>query len=136
MSNSTALSALAAEFRRMVEPLPVKAYYKSFHTQPQHDGSPHIEEVNGKFEFVVTERGTEFERIKDLSTNDVLYMLMESITMLMATQYELENRKEGIDGRSVWFPYQEKLMAEFNPKWADRLSAEHAKALKEHPLRS
>ena len=136
MSNITSLPGLAAEFRRMVGPLPVGAYYKAFHTQPQHDGSPHIEEVSGKFEFVVTERGTEFERIRGLSADEVLYMLMEGVTMRIATQYELENRKEGIDGRSIWFPYQEMLMAEFNPQWAAKLVAEHAKILEKHPYSS
>lgn len=120
----------------MVAKLDVHAYVKSFHTQPQHDGSPHIELRNDKFEFVVTEKGSEFERIKGLSADDVLYLLMEGVTMQMATQYELNNRREGTDGRSIWFPYQEKLMSDFYPRWGERLAAQHARVLEEHPYRS
>jgi hypothetical protein len=136
MSDASPLLALAKEFRALVASLPVPGYYKAFHTQPQHDGSPHIELVMGKFEYVVTERGSEFERVTGLSGDDVLYMLMESVTMHMATQYELKNRRAGIDGRSVWFPYQEELMRQLKPEWGARLSEYHAKVLEKHPFSS
>ena len=136
MNTLNSRTALADEFHRLVAKLDVHDYFKSFHTQPQHDGSPHIEMRNDKFEFVVTERGCELERIKDLSADDVLYLLMESATRHMALQYELEVRREGTDGRSVWFPYQEKLMSDFNPLWGARLAARHARILQEHPYGS
>lgn len=134
MERTKSLSSLAKEFRRMVRDLDVHASYKSFHTTPQHDGSPHIEAHEGKFHYVVTERGTEFERIEGLSADDVLYLLFESVTFEMATRYELRNRKEGVDGRSVWFPYQEDLMAKLSPPWGEKLKAEHEAILKEHPF--
>jgi hypothetical protein len=130
----TTLSALAAEFKKLSSGLDVEDYYKTFHTTPQHDGSPHIELGDGGFEFVVTERGTEFERIKGLSADDILYLLLEGATMEMATEYELKNRKPGIDGRSVWFPYQEQLMASLKPAWGERLALEHKKVLNKHPI--
>jgi hypothetical protein len=129
------LSSLADEFQRLVNPLDVDSGFKSFRTMPQHDGSPHVECVNGKFHFVVTERGTEFERIRDLSASDVLYLLFDGVTQHMATTYELQNRKQGIDGRSVWFPYQEDLMRKLSPIWGERLKAEHERILVEHPFR-
>ena len=135
MNGTVSLVSLANEFRRLVAPLNVESYYKSFHTSPTHDGSPHIEFVDGKFHFVVTERGTEFERITNLSTDDVLYLLFDGITQHMATTYELQNRKQGIDGRSVWFPYQEDLMRKLNPEWGEKLKAKHERILLEHPFR-
>lgn len=54
MNDTADLTTLAKQFRRMVASLPVHDDYKKFHTQPQHDGSPHIEEDDGKFTFVVT----------------------------------------------------------------------------------
>lgn len=129
------LSGLAAEFRSMAEQLDVAAYYKVFHTSPQHDGAPHVEMRSGKFEFVVTERGSELERISGLDNDEVLYLLFEGITFIMATSYELRNRKPTGDGRAVWFPYQEKLMEGLRPSWGVRLKAEHERTLQSAPLR-
>jgi len=131
---TTTLSTLASEFKRLSSCLDVRDYFKSFHTTPQHDGSPHVELGNDGFEFVVTERGMELERIKGLSADDVLYLLLEGTTFEMATDFELKNRKPGIDGRSVWFPYQEQLMASLKPAWGERLALEHKKILEEHPI--
>lgn len=129
------LSSLAAEFRSMAERLDVEPYYKAFHTSPQHDGAPHVEMRSGKFEFVVTERGSELERISGLDNDEVLYLLFEGITSIMATSYELRNRKPTGDGRAVWFPYQEKLMAGLRPSWGVRLKAEHEQILQKSPFR-
>lgn len=128
------LPDLASKFHSLVERLDVEPYYKAFHTSPQHDGAPHIEIRSGKFEFVVTERGSELQRISDLHTDEVLYLLLEGITLRMATSYELRNRKPHGDGRAIWFPYQEELMAQFNPSWGDRLKAEHARILQKFPF--
>jgi hypothetical protein len=129
------LSSLAAEFRSMAEQLDVEPYYKAFHASAQHDGAPHVEMKSGKFEFVVTERGSELERISGLDNDKVLYLLFEGITSVMATSYELRNRKPTGDGRAVWFSYQEKLMAELRPSWELRLKAEHEQILQMSPLR-
>lgn len=128
------LSALAVEFRSMAEQLDVELYYKEFHTSPQQDGAPHIEIRSGKFEYVVTERGSELERISGLDNDEVLYLLFEGVTSIMATSYELRNRKPVGDGRSVWFPYQENLMAGLKPSWGVRLKEKHEKILKDYPL--
>ncbi len=132
--NDNSISSLANKFKSLVDGLDVEDYFKSFHTTPQHDGSPHIEMNEGKFHFVVTERGSELERIKDLTSDEVLYLLFDGITQHMATTYELKNRKEGIDGRSVWFPYQETLMSNLKPEWGQRLKADHQRILEKHPF--
>jgi hypothetical protein len=128
------LSRLATEFRSMAEQLDVEPYYKAFHTSSQHDGAPHVEMRSGKFEFVVAERGSELERISGLDDDGVLYLLFEGITAVMATLYELRNRKPTGDGRAVWFPYQEKLMAGLRPSWGVRLKAEHEQILRKSPF--
>ena len=118
----------------MVARLEVDPYYKAFHTSPQHDGAPHVEMKAGKFEFVVTERGSELQRISGLDTNEVLYLLFEGITLKMATSYELRNREPSGDGRAVWFPYQEELMARLKPYWGVKLKAEHEQILQTFPF--
>lgn len=128
------LSGLEAEFCSLAEQLGVEPYYKAFHTFPQHDGTPHVEMRSGKFEFVVTERGSELERISGLDNDEVLYLLLAGITSTMATSYESRNRKPTGDGRTVWMPYQERLMAELRPSWGLRLKAEHQQILQKFPF--
>lgn len=128
------LSGLAAEYRSMAEQLDVEPYYKAFHTSPQQDGTPHVEMKSEKFEFVVTERGSEFERISGLDNDEVLYLLFKGVTSPMAISYELRNRRPTGDGRDVWFAYQEKLMAGLKPSWGVRLKAEHEQILQKFPL--
>ena len=132
----TSLSTLGNRFRKMVRDLDVPDYFKTFHTTPQHDGSPHVETEGGTFYFVVTERGSEIERVRCSSADEVLYLLLRSITQYVATQYECEKRQEGIDGRTIWFPYQEKLMADLRPEWGERLKKEHRDTLARYPFRS
>ena len=136
MSDITSLADLAQKFHSMAADLNVESYYKAFHTTPQQEGSPHIELADGKFQFVVTERGLELERIVSLSADDVLYLLFNGITQHMATTYELQNRIPETDGRSVWFPYQEQLMENLNPSWGGKLREEHRHVLANHPLRT
>jgi hypothetical protein len=114
--------------------LDVEPYYKVFHTSRQDDGTPHVEMREGKFEFVVTERGSELERLSGLDSDAVLYQLFQGITFVMATAYELRNRKPSGDGRAVWFPYQEELMAGLRPSWGVRLKEEHRQILLSYPL--
>jgi hypothetical protein len=134
MDERATLESLAREFRRLVRNLDVEDYYKRFHTTPQHDGSAHIELKDDGFHYVVTERGSEFERIAGLDADDVLYRLLKGVTLHIATRYEIEHRREGVDGRSVWFPRQEALMGTLNPRWGERLRAEHEAILREHPF--
>lgn len=131
---NAALIKLKEEFSRLVASLDVENHYKSFYAVPTHDGSPHIELVDGRFHYVVTERGTEFERIEDLSADDVLYLLCEGVTHHMACAYELNNRIEGIDGRSVRFPHHERLMHELNPDWGKRTKEKHEAILAQYPF--
>lgn len=133
MNGITTLPALAQKFHALVAELDVEPYYKLFHTDAQHDGSPHIEVSKGGFQFVITERGLELKRIANLSADGALYLLLEGITSHMATTYELKNRVTGIDSRSVWFPYQEDLMGSITPSWGERLRKKHRSILEDHP---
>lgn len=134
MDERASLDSLAREFRRLVRDLDVEDYFKRFHTMAQHDGSAHIELRDDGFHYVVTERGSEFERIAGLDADGVLYRLLKGVTLRIATRYELKHRQEGVDGRSVWFPFQEALMGKLDPRWGERLRAEHEAILREHPF--
>ena len=135
MSKITTVEGIGRRFRELAADLDVHPYYKKFHTTPQHDGSPHIEKEGDQFCFVVTERGSELERIRTNDPDEILYMLLEGVTMVVATDYELKNRVEGTDGREVWFPYQEKLLYDLKPEWGARKRHEHQRILTAHPFR-
>lgn len=134
MKSITTVESLGRRFRELVAKLDVEPDYKTFHTTPQHDGSPHIEKEGDDFCFVVTERGSECKRVRATDPEQILYMLLDGVTLRVATTYELKNRVEGTDGREVWFPYQEQLLRELKPEWGERKREEHDKILKTHPL--
>ena len=134
MSTSTSVEDIGRKFREIVADLNIHPCYKIFHTSPQHDGSPHIEKEGDQFCFVVTERGSELERIRTSDPDEILYMLLNGVTQVIATDYELKNRVEGTDGREVWFPYQEQLLHDLKPEWGTRKRREHQKILITHPF--
>lgn len=134
MKNITTVESIGHKFLELVADIDVHPSYKAFHTTPQHDGSPHIEKEGDSFCFVVTERGQEFARIGTTDPDEILYLLLDGVTQVAATTYELKNRVEGIDGREVWFPYQEQLLGALKPEWGIRKKREHEKLLIQHPF--
>ena len=132
MESITTVEDIGRKFRELVAGLDVHPYYKTFHTTPQHDGSPHIEKEGDTFCYVITERGQEFKRIRTTDPDEILYMLLDGITQVVATTYELKHRVEGSDGREVWFPYQERLLGDLKPEWGLRKRREHEKILIRH----
>ena len=60
--------------------------------RPQHDGSPHVEIVNGLFDIVITERGTEYERISGLSLNEASRWFLHGMAFSHAHQADLMRR--------------------------------------------
>lgn len=138
MNNTYSLQELRKQYLELVKDLEmdsnVEQYYKNFFTTPQHDGSLHIEQYAAVFDVVRTERGIETLRISGLSSTDVLYHLCKKATWYIAVQYELKNRRDDVDSRFVWYPYQEELMEKLNPGWGERLKQYHQEVLKEHPF--
>ncbi len=105
------------------------------HTTPQHDGTPHVEVVGGKYHYVVTERGREFERRVTESEDEILYWLVSDLVFDLATKYELEHRVPGRDSRRLLFAKEIELMERVNPEWAERTRQKIRNILKEYPYR-
>jgi len=103
------------------------------HITPQHDGSPHIEVVGGKYHYVVTERGRELERRVTESEDKVLYWLVSDLVFDLATKYELEHRAPGRDPRRLLFAKEIELMERANPEWAERTRQRIRNILKKFP---
>lgn len=103
------------------------------HTAPQHDGSAHVELKDGKYNYVVTERGSEFERRRAENEDEVLYWLISDLVFDLASQYELKNRIPGQSYRRLLFSKKVELMEKLNPEWADRTRQDIQEILSEHP---
>ena len=134
MAETSTVEEIEKRFRLLASRIGIKDVRAGFNTTPQHDGSPHIEQVGDEFHFVVTERGSEFERLRTKDSNDILYWLFDGLTQGMATAYELKHRDETRDGREIWFPYQERLLADLKPEWGVRKQEAHMRILRDHPM--
>lgn len=117
---------------RFARIMPAKEPY-SFLTTARHDGSPHVEFANGTYYYVVTERGTEFERESFTDKDDLLYRLVADITFGMAVDHELRNRIGGQDFRRVMFGKRIELMERVGPEFGAKARQETAEILKENP---
>jgi hypothetical protein len=102
-------------------------------TQSTEDGSPHIE-VGDAYYFVVRERGLELGRKQTGDIDELLYWIMEGLTMQLSWDFELRHRREGEDSRRRAFEKEIELLGKLSPEWAERQRAEQAQILERHPF--
>ena len=101
---------------------------------PTHSGAPHVEIVGEEYHFVVTERGSEFERRKTKEPDELLYWFVSGDVSQLARDWELERRVEGKDSRRLWFEKEVELLRTLSPEWAKRKELYQNRVLKEHPF--
>jgi hypothetical protein len=105
----------------------------TFTKTPKGDATPNIEYNNGKFCYVISERGEELERIESENPYYIMYILFQYITFLIASDYELKHRIISQDSRRLLFKYQVDLLRNISEEWAkERLLAISA-ILEKHP---
>jgi hypothetical protein len=107
---------------------------RSFHTAAQHDGSAHVEVAGDAYYYVVTERGTEFERRRTRDSDELLYWLLSDIVFSLTSEYELRHRIAGQDFRRLLFQKQVELMGQLDPGWSERKAHEIQAILSTHPF--
>jgi hypothetical protein len=105
-----------------------------FATRPDWDGRPYVERRGDAYAYVVSERGVEHECRLTEDPDDILYWLVSSLTFSMATEYELNHRREGQDSRRIWIDKHLELLALADPRWAARKRLEYDQLLREHPF--
>lgn len=110
------------------------AYLFVVASSPTHTGAPHVEIVGNEYHFVVTERGSEFERQKTKDVDDILYWFVEGDVGDLARTWELKNRVGGQDSRRLWFKKEIEFLESVNLDWASRKQAEQETVLSEHPF--
>ncbi|MFX0023526.1 MAG: Imm63 family immunity protein [Candidatus Hermodarchaeota archaeon] len=96
-------------------------------------GTPHIEIDKKGYNYVVSERGKEFERRQTNDLDTLLYWIFKSIVFSMASDYELEHRKLNEDFRRQLFARRIELMEQLDSKFALWEKQDIEKTLKEHP---
>jgi len=106
---------------------------RSLRTSAQHDGSAHVEVRADSYHYVVTERGSEFERRRTTDPDELLFWLMSDVTFSLASEYELEHRVFGRDFRRLLFQKQIDLMGQLNADWSERKKQEIERVLAAYP---
>lgn len=99
---------------------------------PIGDATPFIEMKNGQFNFIISERGSEYERVAG-DSEEMLELIFEGITFTLAVEFELRNRVEYQDSRRLMFAKQIELLELLNPSWAARESENHQIVLLKRP---
>ena len=131
------LDALRQTFEQMCDRLEEGHAYRSwFRMTPAHDGSAHIERERQSYCYVVTERGSEYERRRTQDPEELLFWMMSDVTFDIAVRYELTHRRPGADSRRLLFRTQEELLQSLKPAWADELRRKHRSILRQHPSRT
>jgi len=125
------LTQLGRDFRSLCRRLGVE---RTFHQAPTHSGEAHVEVQNGVYQWVVTERGSEWERRETRDPQELLYWLVYDVVCSLATQYEFDHREPGQDFRRIMFAKQVELMESLDPKWADRTKAYIQTVLLDNPF--
>jgi len=96
-------------------------------------GTPHIEIDKRGYNYVVSERGIEHERRQTKDINILLYWIINSIVFIIASDYELKNRKGNEDFRRQLFAKEIELMEQLDSKFAQWKKEELEKILEESP---
>jgi hypothetical protein len=125
------ITALGSEFRSHCKKLSAE---RRFYTKPTHHGSAHVEIIGDTYHYVVTERGSEFERRKTHDSDELMYWLLYDVVFDLAASFEVEHRMEGRDFRRLMFEKEVEYMAILSPHWAQRVSDHNATVLEQHPF--
>lgn len=130
------MELLSAEYERLCSLLPLAPHpsQRSLHITPRHDGSAHVEVVGDLYNYVVTERGSEFERRPAADKDELLYWLFADVTFSLACDFEARHRISGEDSRRQLFSKQVELLKHLKAAWAEREQKEHEQILAEHPF--
>ena len=120
---------------QLAEKINAPSYLLPTFSSPVGDATPNIEIDNsGLYNYVISERGNEYERKLTSDLNDLLYWIFASVTFSMACDYELKNRIEEKDCRRIMFEKQEELLGILNKDWKEKEYKEHQNILKNNPF--
>ncbi|MFX1497907.1 MAG: Imm63 family immunity protein [Promethearchaeota archaeon] len=94
-------------------------------------GTPYIEIDKNGYNYVISERGEEFERRQTTDFDKLLYWIFKDIVFEMASQYELDHRIPNEDFRRQLFTKEQELMRQLDLKFVKWKKKEFDKILEE-----
>jgi hypothetical protein len=98
-------------------------------------GHPHVEiDEKGNLFYVIVERGQVMKRYQALDIDDLLYTIFLSITFNLASQQELNQRRQNEDSRRQIFNIQESLLEQLKLDWKFRIKEYHNGIINLHPF--
>jgi hypothetical protein len=96
-------------------------------------GDAHIE-IDDRYHWVTVERGRELERRTTADLDELLYWIFSSITWDLASAYEMNHRRGGVDTRRLLFAKHIELLDGLDIAWGSRKWAELAAIVAQHPF--
>lgn len=127
----------AALLQRLLPQTPVSPFHTHIQTRATHNGDAHVEEVEGRWNYVITERGAELHRRVATNDDELLYWLMDDVTASIAYRRRpsLLQRLLGRDPRREKFATHVRLLQRLDPAWAAAKDAHYAAVLRQYPFR-
>ena len=101
--------------------------------KPSGSGQPHLEISDDCYHYVVCERGSELTRESFRDVNDFIYRFFDTITFMIAGEYQQQNIVFGEDQRIIRFHKQIELMTQLNYGWGRKKEADIAEILQNAP---
>jgi len=127
------ISTIRRKVREYGKKINAPSHILTVYTSSNEFGTPHIEIDEKGYSYVVRERGREHERKQTKDIILLLYWIMNSIVFIMASDYELNNRKENEDFRRQLFAKEIELMEKLDLKFALWKKEELDKILEKYP---
>ena len=101
--------------------------------KPSGFGEPHLEISDDYYHYIVYERGSELTREPSRDVDDFIYRFFETITSMIAGEYQQQNIVIGEDQRVIRFHKQIELMTQLKDEWGRRKEADIAETLQNAP---
>ncbi|RMN40248.1 Immunity protein 63 [Pseudomonas syringae] len=102
-------------------------------TSSPENGSPHVEVKSDGFDYVCSERCFEIFRKHTTSFDELLYWFISDVASKLASDYELANRRVGVDSRRLLFLQYVSILGRISEEWERKAADEVESILIEAP---
>lgn len=93
-------------------------------TSSPENGSPHVEVKSDGFYYVCSERCFEIFRKHTASFDELVYWIVSDVASKLASDYELANRRVGVDSRRLLFLQYVSILGRISEAWERKASDE------------
>jgi hypothetical protein len=133
MTKTYSIATIRKKVRELGKKIGAPTHLLSIRTTSDGFGTPYVEINKSGYNYVVSERGTEFQRKQTQDISILLYWIFKDIVFSIASDFELEHRKPNEDSRRQLFAKILELMEKLDPKYAKWEKEDLDNILKENP---